>query len=92
MDHDENLVNYYNNNHKFLWNLMDKNTLNDSKLFEKIEINWFTEKEMIKRRSEFRNFYQKFLDVIVADKNIKKHVKKCKPKLGKRQTMKKRNK
>lgn len=91
MDHDENLVNYYNNNHKFLWNLMDKNTLNDSKLFEKIEINWFTENEMVKRRSEFRNFYQKFLDTIIADKNIKKHVKKCKRKLGQRQTMKKRN-
>jgi hypothetical protein len=48
---------------------MDKNTLNDSKLFEKIEIQWFSVEDMIKKRSQFRNFYQEIVDLFI-DKKI----------------------
>jgi len=62
LPYDENLPKYYNRNHMFLWNKMDKIMLNDSKLFEKIEIQWFTLKDMKQRKGEFREFYRKMVD------------------------------
>jgi 8-oxo-dGTP pyrophosphatase MutT (NUDIX family) len=90
--YDENLVDYYNNNHSFLWDKMDKNVLNDSKLFEKIEINWFTIKQIQKRRSEFRNFYRAFTDEFLKEEdNIKKFINKCsKKRRGKSKTQRNR--
>lgn len=68
---------YYNNNHKFLWNKMNKQMLNDTKLFEKIEIAWFSIADMKKRRGEFRNFYQEIVDALIQDeRNIKKFLSK----------------
>ena len=75
---DANLPKYYNQNHSFLWKRMDKKILNDSKLFEKIEIDWFSYHDLKKRRKEFRNFYQEFLDVLHKEKrSIRKFVNKC---------------
>jgi len=75
--YDENLPKYYNQNHLFLWNKMDKNVLNDSKLFEKIEIGWFSIEDMKRRRSEFRGFYQEITDKIIGDiENIEKFIRK----------------
>lgn len=65
MDYDENLPKYYNNNHYFLWNKMDKKYLNDSKLFEKIEIRWFREDELKKHRKLFREFYREIVDKLI---------------------------
>lgn len=70
---DENLPKYYNQNHIFLWNRMDKTLLNDSKLFEKIEIQWFTLKDMKQRKSEFREFYRTMVDHFI---NIEDDLKK----------------
>ena len=57
---------------------MDKNVLNDSKLFEKIEIDWFTVSDMKKRRKEFRNFYREYIDTFVQEKDkITKFIGKC---------------
>jgi len=67
MDYDENLPLYYNQNHKFLWERMDKKILNDSKLFEKIEIGWFSTEDMKKRKNEFRKFYQEIVDLFLKD-------------------------
>lgn len=64
MEYDENLVKYYNNNHHFLWKRLNKNYLNKSKLFEKIEIKWFSENELTSKRSQFRNFYREVVDKI----------------------------
>jgi len=58
MEYDENLPKYFNQNHKFLWNRMDHGVLNETKLFEKIEIDWFSKEDMRKRMSKFRPFYQ----------------------------------
>ena len=65
MDYDENLPTYYNNNHRFLWGKMDTDVLQKSKLFEKIEIGWFTPKTMRERRDEFRPFYREIVDDIL---------------------------
>ena len=70
---------------------MDKQLLNKTKLFEKIEINWFTVEQMKKRRNEFRNFYREFIDEYVQEEDkIKEFVKKCMKKTGKNKTRKNR--
>jgi ADP-ribose pyrophosphatase YjhB (NUDIX family) len=76
MDYDENLPMYYNNNHSFLWNNMDNKVLNDSKLFEKIEIDWFSVKDLTVRREEFRGFYRDIVDIMKKQiQNIMKFIK-----------------
>jgi len=77
LPYDENLPKYYNQSHMFLWNKMDKTLLNDSKLFEKIEIRWFTIKEMKKHISQFRNFYQEIVEQLIeSEDNIKMFLRK----------------
>lgn len=62
MDYDKELPEYYNDNHAFLWERMDSKLLNDTKLFEKMEIDWFSEEDLVNRRAEFRNFYREIVD------------------------------
>jgi hypothetical protein len=84
MEYDANLPKYYNANHRFLWERMDKNTLNKSKLFEKIEIGWFTPHQMRRRRKEFREFYRVIVDQILEQMpDIKRFLN-----IRKRRTMK----
>jgi 8-oxo-dGTP pyrophosphatase MutT (NUDIX family) len=72
--YDENLPKYYNLNHQFLWERMNQSFLKKTKLFEKIEIQWFSEKATLQRRTEFRPFYQNIVDVILKEtKNIRKY-------------------
>ena len=68
LEYDENLPKYYNQNHKFLWERMDHKVLSDTKLFEKIEINWFSVEDMKKHKKEFRKFYQEIVDKFLEDK------------------------
>jgi 8-oxo-dGTP pyrophosphatase MutT (NUDIX family) len=68
MDYDENLPKYYNQNHAFLWARMDKKTLNESRLFEKIEIQWFSIEDMKKKKKQFRGFYQDIVDKYIDAK------------------------
>jgi hypothetical protein len=85
MDYDTGLPVYFNNNHHFLWNKMDKKMLNASKLFEKIEINWFSEGDLSKRREEFRYFYREIVDKLKANTGlIKDFLKKSQRKTRKR--------
>jgi hypothetical protein len=91
MEYDENLPKYYNFNHKFLWERMNKKVLNDSKLFEKIEIKWFTPEEMRSRKSEFRKFYQEIVDLFLEDiSKIKDFIKSRTKKSGASRTKKSR--
>jgi hypothetical protein len=59
-----NLADYFNNNHAFLWKRMNKKMLNESKLFEKIEIDWFCEDDLLKREKEYRPFYADIVKLI----------------------------
>jgi 8-oxo-dGTP pyrophosphatase MutT (NUDIX family) len=61
VDYDENLPKYYNNNHRFLWDRMNRRVLSKTKLFEKIEIDWFSESDIRRRIREFRPFYADIL-------------------------------
>ena len=75
IDYDENLPKYYNQNHHFLWERMDKQTLQKTKLFEKIEIKWFSIQEMKTKIKEFRPFYQDIVTRILREiPKIKKFI------------------
>lgn len=91
LEYDENLPKYYNNNHHFLWERMDKNTLNKSKLFEKIEVDWFSIDDLKRRKGEFRIFYQKIVDKFLNDReNIHHFANKKLVKIN-RKTVRNRN-
>jgi len=78
MKYEPHLVEYYNNNHSFLWEKMDKKYLNKTKLFEKIKIEWFCETEIATRRGEYRSFYQAIVDKIMEHKDkIRGFVRSC---------------
>lgn len=67
VDYDEKLPELYNNNHRFLWEKLDHHYLKKTKLFEKIEIQWFSVTEMKKRIKEFRPFYQDIVKHILEE-------------------------
>ena len=91
LEYDQNLPKYYNANHRFLWDRMDKKILNDSKLFEKIEIDWFSIQDMKNKKSEFRNFYQEIVDLFLEkESEIRKFIVSKQDKSA-RKTMKRRN-
>jgi hypothetical protein len=66
IEYDENLPTYYNNNHAFLWKKMNTEVLRKTKLFEKIEIGWFTIDQMMDRKREFRDFYRDIIDTTIV--------------------------
>ena len=65
--YDKSLVKYYNQNHAFLWKHLDTKTLQESKLFEKIEIQWFEAKTLKKQLNKFRPFYRKIVLKLIED-------------------------
>jgi hypothetical protein len=92
MEYDENLPKYYNQNHAFLWKRMNNKMLNDSKLFEKIEIQWFSLRDMKQKRAQFRGFYQEIVDLFLQEsENIAEFIQKCMKRnpSSKRKTVKK---
>jgi 8-oxo-dGTP pyrophosphatase MutT (NUDIX family) len=65
--YDENLPKYYNQNHHFLWKKMDHQELKATKLFEKIEIKWFSIEQMRTQKKKFRSFYQEIVEHILQE-------------------------
>ena len=75
MKYDENLPQYFTNQHRFLWEKMDTTILNDSKLFEKQEIKWFCEGELNRTMNQFRPFYREIVKMFIKDlPNIRKFI------------------
>jgi transcription termination factor NusB len=78
--HDTALPHYYNNNQKFLQKRLDPEVIKKSKIFEKSEICWICVDELLKRRSEFRSYFQNIVDLILANKDIiKRFIQKKMP-------------
>ena len=69
MEYDDMLVKYYNNNQRFLQKKLDPSIISETKIFEKTEIKWFSFDEMVKRKSEFRTFYQNIVQLILNKQN-----------------------
>jgi hypothetical protein len=77
LPYDENLPKYYNQNHDFLWKRMDAKMLSESRLFEKIQIDWFSESELKTKRSQFRKFYRDIVDKFIDEiENIRSFIGK----------------
>jgi len=79
ISYNDEIVEYFNNNHAFLWNRMEKHHLNRTKLFEKIRVEWFCEDDLTKRAGEYRGFYRDIVDDIVKRRvNIRQFItKRC---------------
>ncbi len=76
-DYDEELVQHFNDNHRFLWERMDKNMLNESRLFEKIELKWVCETELKSFMPHYRVFYREIVKEIIKHlTQIRNFVKK----------------
>lgn len=79
MEYDPNLPIYYNQHYQFLWNhcKLNKKKLNQTKLFEKQEIKWFSIDEMRTNQHLFRCFYRNIVNEIILQKSdIYKFIKK----------------
>jgi len=63
--YDASITTYYNDNHRFLWNKMNRQFLKSTKLFEKIEIEWFSEDDLRRRMSEYRPFYREVIETLL---------------------------
>lgn len=63
--YDENFPLYFTNNHQFVWNRINKQILNNSKIYEKQEICWFSVQDLVNRRNEFRSFYREIVDELL---------------------------
>lgn len=68
IEFDPNLPKYYNANHHFLWERMDKQLLSRTKLFEKEQVQWFSIPMMEDKIKEFRKFYQEVVLHIISQK------------------------
>ena len=91
LDYDEKLIEYYNANHKYLYDKIDHKLLQSTKVFEKIKIEWFTIDMMIKNITKFRHFYIDLIHHLIKnEKSIKSFIEKTMKKNNK--TMKKRMK
>jgi hypothetical protein len=78
LEYDENLTIHYNQNHTFLWDRMNRKALKETKLFEKIKIDWFSLEDMKKQRGKFRHFYREIVDIFLKRKlEISAFANKC---------------
>jgi 8-oxo-dGTP pyrophosphatase MutT (NUDIX family) len=68
IDYDENLPKFYNANHHFIWSKMNHEYMKKTRIFEKIEIEWFSIEHALKCRRQFRQFYREILDVLYKEK------------------------
>ena len=65
LDYSADLPVFYNRNHAFLWKHMGPDILGPTKLFEKIEIQWFSLADLKKKRALFRPFYREVVDLLI---------------------------
>lgn len=66
IDYDENLIQYYNASHYYLWKTLKHEEKNP--YFDKIEIQWFCIDELEKQKNKFRNFYQEIINILIQNK------------------------
>lgn len=78
MKYDPKLIEYYNNNQRFLQKRLSPKIIADMKIFEKTQIQWIPMDELQKMRPEFRTFYRHIIDLILEKrKDISKFAHKC---------------
>jgi hypothetical protein len=65
LEYDDKLVYYYNNNQRFLQKHLDKKVIENTRIFEKAEIRWFSIKDIKKELTVFRSFYKQVLQELI---------------------------
>lgn len=77
IEYDPMLIKYFNNNHKFVEKHLNKDVINNSKIFEKCEIKWICIDDLIKLKKTFRYHFQQ-INYKIYDKReeIYKFIKK----------------
>jgi hypothetical protein len=68
MEYDSMLPHYYNNNQLFLQKRLDPKIIKDTKIFEKQQIRWFSINDIMRKKKQFRSFYQNVVELILARK------------------------
>lgn len=67
--YDDRLPFYYNNNQQFLQKHLDPSIIKQTKIFEKERIEWFCIDDLLKRKKEFRSYFQDIIEIIYREKN-----------------------
>jgi 8-oxo-dGTP pyrophosphatase MutT (NUDIX family) len=91
LEYDDKLVYYFNNNQRFIQHQLDPKVIQNTRIFEKSEIQWFTLKDMEKKKAGFRTFYQNVINLILDKKEeIRQFMEKGQPFKKKNKTRKNR--
>ena len=69
MIYDEKLPYYYNNNQQFLQKRLDQKVIENTKIFEKTQIKWFSFDDIKKHHNKFRSFYKNIVHLILGHKS-----------------------
>ncbi len=67
INYDINLPTYFVNNNNFITSKLQNIKFNNSGLFEKNEIKWFSYNDLCKDRNKFRLFYRPIVDIIINE-------------------------
>lgn len=68
---------YYNNNHNFIEEKLDKELIKTSKIFEKCEIKWVCIDDLNKMKNKFRPYFKNSIDDLLEKREeINKFIKK----------------
>jgi len=62
------LVEYYNNNQRFLQMHLDANVIHDTKIFEKAEIRWVSFSQLKRMLPQFRFYFQEIVRDLLSKK------------------------
>jgi hypothetical protein len=75
--YDPMLPTYYNNNHKYIEEKLDKEIIKKSKIFEKCEIKWVCIDDLNKMKSKCRCYFKNTIDHLLEKREeIYKFIKK----------------
>lgn len=85
IDYDTNLPKYFNNQISFINEYVDNYKLNNTTMYEKQEIKWYTIGMLKNNKNKFREFYREIINKIILHYDVL--IKKFK-KLGRKKTKK----
>jgi hypothetical protein len=83
VEYDENLPKYFNNQISFINSYVGNYKLNNTTMYEKQEIKWYTLNMLETNKKKFRTFYQEVVGEILKKKNEIKNL--CKKRKTKKQ-------
>jgi 8-oxo-dGTP pyrophosphatase MutT (NUDIX family) len=68
---------YYNNNHKYIEEKLDKEIIKKSKIFEKCEIKWVCIDDLNKMKNKVRSYFKDTIDKLIEEREeIYRFIKK----------------